>query len=224
MIIVAVRTIIMYVTIIAAMRFMGKRQLGQLQPSELVTTILISNISSLPIEETEIPLLSGLLPIALIVSMEIIVSLVEVKKPRFAALISGNCQIIIRDGVIDQRMMRELRYSITDVLSALRAKDVFDVRDVELGIIETNGEISIFLRNGNEQALPGKHVSAAADGKKPMVAVVCDGRVLPAALAYCQKDEFWLRQVLALEKTKLGEVLALCANDTEDYNLVRMHP
>ena len=207
MLIVAIRTVIMYVSIIFSMRLMGKRQLGELQPSELVTTILISNLASLPIEETNIALITGLIPIAIIVALEIITSAFELKSPVISKLISGSSKIIIRDGKIDQKVMGQLRYSVTDVLSALRSKDIFDVAEVDLGIIETNGKLNIYRREN--------------DKGKLMIPVITDGRVNVGGLKYIGKNEEWVSSVLKQKKITAPEVLLLQCDRSGDFELIK---
>lgn len=207
MLIVAIRTVIMYVSIIFSMRLMGKRQLGELQPSELVTTILISNLASLPIEETNIALITGLIPIAIIVALEIITSAFELKSPAISKLISGSSKIIIRDGKIDQKVMGQLRYSVTDVLSALRSKDIFDVAEVDLGIIETNGKLNIYRREN--------------DKGKLMIPVITDGRVNVGGLKYIGKNEEWVSSVLKQKKITAPEVLLLQCDRSGDFELIK---
>ena len=110
MLLILIRSIILYVSVILAIRLMGKRQIGELQPTELVITILISNIATITLEDTGIPLISGVIPIFLLVSFEIIMSWITLKNRRIRQLVSGSPQIIIRDGIIDQKQLRELRF------------------------------------------------------------------------------------------------------------------
>ena len=143
MLVIFLRTLMVYLLIICMMRLMGKRQLGELQPSELVSTILISNLASISIESPELPLTSSFLPVMLIAAFEILVSALCVKNRTAARLVSGQPIVILRDGVIDQNALRRLRFTLDDVLEALRAKDIFDPSEVTCAIVETNGSISV---------------------------------------------------------------------------------
>ena len=120
-----IRALILYFVVIFSVRLMGKRQLGELQPSELVITILISNIATLPLEDTAIPLLPGILPILSMVCFEVIISWFSLKSRRLRRVICGSPKIIIRNGQIEQDTMRELRLSIDDLMTALRGNQVF---------------------------------------------------------------------------------------------------
>ena len=207
MLIVTVRTLIMYLTIIIAMRMMGKRQLGELQPSELVTTILISNLASLPIEETDISLVVGLIPIALIVSLEIIISIVELKSPLVSRIFSGNSKIIIKKGSVDQTVLNELRYSMSDLLAALRQNNVFDIKEVSLGIVETNGKLSVYTADGEND-------------KKLMIPILIDGNINNSGLEYIGKDADWLNDILTKMSIETKQVLLLESNEDGKTQLI----
>ena len=115
-----VRTVLVYLAVVVAMRLMGKRQLGELQPSELVSTILISNLASISIESTELPMLNSIVPVLLIVCLEILISSLGVRFHSFSTLITGRPKVIIRDGVIDQGILKELRFTVDDLLEKFR--------------------------------------------------------------------------------------------------------
>ena len=196
MLTVVVRTLIVYVVVIALLRLMGKRQLGELQPSELVTTILVSNLASLPVEDTELPILSSLIPIFLIVSLEIVLSVCEVRSQRVSALVSGRPKIVIQDGVVDQAALRQLRFGVDDLLEALRNKDVFDLREVALGIVETNGTLNIYKRFQNRAAENGDLGLKSAALDRPPIALVLDGVVQEDGLGLCAMTPAELRRRL----------------------------
>ncbi len=143
MLLLVLRTFLIYILIIFAMRLMGKKQLGELQPSELVSTILISNLASISIESPELPLVSSIIPVFLIVSLEILISSWCVRSHRMARMVAGSPKIIIQNGVIDQHMLKELRFSAEDLLEALRGKDIFELEQVSFAMVETNGSISV---------------------------------------------------------------------------------
>ncbi|MFR8460816.1 MAG: DUF421 domain-containing protein [Ruthenibacterium lactatiformans] len=140
------RTLLVYVLIIGAMRLMGKKQLGELQPSELVSTILISNLASISIESPELPLIGSVVPVFIIVATEILLSALCVRSRRAAKLVSGSPRVIIRNGVIDQATLFDLRFTVDDLLEALRGKDVFELSDVAFAIVETNGSVSVLKK------------------------------------------------------------------------------
>ena len=129
--IVLIRSLILYILVIFAVRLMGKRQLGELQPSELVITILVSNIATLPIEDLNIPLIVGISPILSLVCFEVLTSWFSMKHIALRRIISGRPKIVISDGRIDKKVMSELRFSVDDLLTALRGNGVFDLSEVD---------------------------------------------------------------------------------------------
>ncbi|MBQ6626466.1 MAG: DUF421 domain-containing protein [Ruminococcus sp.] len=137
------RTVLLYVFIILAVRIMGKRQLSDMQTSELVVTLVISDIAAIPMQNTEQPLLSGLLPITMLVALEIIVSIIMLKSRRFRKIICGNPVVIIKDGKILEDQIKKLRITYEDLYSLLRQQEVFDVSQIKYGIVETNGSVSL---------------------------------------------------------------------------------
>ena len=134
-----VRTVLVYLAVVVAMRLMGKRQLGELQPAELVTTLLISNVASICIDEPDLPLSASLVPIFLITALEILNSTLVWFCPKYAQLLLGKPVTIIRNGEILQDELAQLRITASDLAEALRGKDIFSPKDVYWGVIEPNG-------------------------------------------------------------------------------------
>ena len=141
MLIIIIRTIILYFLIVFSLRLMGKKQLGELQPSELVTTIMISNIATLALEDSATPMIMGAVPILMIVSLDVIMSGVLLKSTKIRKAVSGTARVIISDGVIDQKEMKNLRYTIDDLTEAMREQGIFDLSQVQYAIVETTGKL-----------------------------------------------------------------------------------
>ena len=144
--VILIRSLILYVLVIFAVRLMGKRQLGELQPSELVITILVSNIATLPIEDVNIPVLVGITPIFAMVCFEVTVSWLCLRFPTVRRFISGSPKIVIRGGRIDRQAMADLRFSVDDLMMALRGSEVFDLAEVQYAIVETTGSMSVMRK------------------------------------------------------------------------------
>ena len=170
-----IRAIIIYVVIIIAVRLMGKRQVGELKPHELVITILISAIAVIPLEENSMPLANCLVPILLFVSLEIIMSVISMKSLWFRNLLQGRPIFIIRQGKLDQKKLKQLRLTMDDVVDALRQKDVFDISQVEDAVIETNGSISV-LPQAEYQPITASDINLSVKEKGMPVAIVIDGK------------------------------------------------
>ncbi|MEG0457614.1 MAG: DUF421 domain-containing protein [Oscillospiraceae bacterium] len=197
MALVFIRTILVYILIVFALRLMGKRQLAQLQPSEFVITILISNIATLPIEDTDIPLIGGVIPIITLVAFEVIISTITLKSKKFRELVSGKSKIIIDNGVINQKTMKELRYSLDDLMGELRNKSIFDIKDVSYAIVQTNGSLSVFPKFSAQPAT-AKMINAKEkpeDSQIPFV-VVSDGNIINDSLNSLKLNEEWIYHIL----------------------------
>ena len=211
------RTMILYIVIVIAVRIMGKRQIGELSPTELVITILISNIATLPIEDTNIPLTAGLISIFTLVACEVLVSGVLLKSPKMRKMVSGSPKVLIRDGVIDQKQLSTLRLSIDDLTAQLRGQGCFDINQVAFAVVETTGKLSIFQKFKFQQ--PTNQEPKNADA--PPVVAVSDGQVSDAALRFCEKDREWLGNLLQEKQCPLEEVFLLTCDRSGNYKLVK---
>ena len=146
MIITIVRLVILYCVVTLAIRLMGKRQVGELQPTELVVTILLSELVAIPIQDNSLPMATSLVSAAMLVSLEIVGSLIAMRSKKFRMLTQGNSVTVIDKGRVDFNQLNNLRIPFDDLLEALRLKDVFDIAQVENCVVETNGQISVELK------------------------------------------------------------------------------
>ena len=204
MCVILIRSIILYVLVIFAVRLMGKRQLGELQPSELVITILVSNIATLPIEDVNIPVIVGITPILALVCFEVMVSWINLRFPKLRRLISGSPKIIIRNGCIERDIMRELRFSVDDLLMALRGQEIFDLSEVQYAIVETTGSVSVMKKQPLDT--PTRHdIKLPAECSDPPVLIISDGRFIPQAM-----------ESLKLSRSCVETVLKSCGVAADD--------
>lgn len=218
-----VRTVLIYLCVLFAMRLMGKRQLGELQPEELVSTILISNLASISIESEEVPVTASLIPLFLIAALELLGSILSFQSQKFFNLMSGRPKTVILDGQIDQNALRTLRLTTADLMEALRGKDVFDPRDVSYAVVETNGSLSVALRPEKEPATLSDLALKVQHGQAT-IPFVLDGQVLDDNLHWCGKDHAWLERTAQANTLLVEEILLLIGNDTEDYFLLKKEP
>jgi len=192
------RTLILYVCIILAVRLMGKRQVGEMQPGELVITILVSAVASVPMQDMDIPLAHGLVPVFTLIAAEVLVSALALKWVPLRRLLSGKPVAVIRDGRVDRRALKSLRMSLDDLLEDLRLEGVFDLRRVAFAQVETNGRLSVLQTDG---------------GPGPFYLLVADGQPDEAALSQLGKSADWLETVLrAHGADHIGEVFLFCAD------------
>ena len=218
-----VRTVLIYLCVLFAMRLMGKRQLGELQPEELVSTILISNLASISIESEEVPVTASLIPLFLIAALELLGSILSFQSQKFFNLMSGRPKTVILDGQINQNALRTLRLTTADLMEALRGKDVFDPRDVSYAVVETNGSLSVALRPEKEPATLSDLALKVQHGQAT-IPFVLDGQVLDDNLHWCGKDHAWLERTAQANTLLVEEILLLIGNDTEDYFLLKKEP
>ena len=190
------RTIILYLLIIAGVRLMGKRQVGELEPSELVLSLLIADLAAVPMQDFGIPLLTGVIPILTLLSLTMILSVLTMKSVRFRALMCGRPSIIIRDGQIDQKEMSRNRLTVDELLEELRAKGCTDPSTVKYAILETNGQLSVLLHASQNPPSAKALGTAVQDQELPLV-LISDGRLLEHNLRALGRDRRWLDQRLA---------------------------
>ena len=209
--VILIRSLILYVLVIFAVRLMGKRQLGELQPSELVITILVSIIATLPIEDVNIPVIVGITPILALVSFEVIVSWLDLRFPRLRKLISGSPKIVVRNGKIERSILRELRFSADDLLMALRNKDIFDLKDVQFAIVETTGSVSVMKKQSSDTPTRSDMQISAESGDPPVL-IIADGRFVAEALETLKISRSLVEVLLKENRLTVNEVFIMTAD------------
>ncbi len=211
--IIFIRSLILYFLVIFAVRLMGKRQLGELQPSELVITILVSNIATLPIEDADVPVIMGATPILSLVCFEVIMSWLSIKFPKLRKFISGSPKIIIREGKADPQVMKELRFSVDDLLTSLRGKDIFDISEVQYAVVETTGNVSVMKKQADDTPVR-KDLGIEPHPEDPPQLVVSDGKIIETSVKYLGYDVQWIKRILDEGGIKLPDVLIMTADRT----------
>ena len=211
------RTIALYLVLIFSIRLMGKRQIGQLEASEFVVTMLVANLASIPMQDSAIPLLSGLVPILVVLGMELVMSCLILKNIRFRRLLCGKPVILIDNGKVLYENLKATRLSIDELTGHLRQKDVLDIQSVQYAILETNGELSVFPYPKDRPA------TAAEAGIPPRqqllpVTIIEDGYLSREDLRRAGKDEAWLTQVCGQERKS---VLLLTIDEEDNLVLLR---
>ena len=193
--VITVRTLIVFLCIYAAMRLMGKRQLGELEPSELVVAVLITDMAAHPLQDIGIPLLNGLLPIAILLCCELLISWLSLKSSGFRAFCFGRPSILMRDGRILLKELRRNRFSLDELCEELRGKGVTDLRTVRCAILETDGTLNVLLKAECHAVTPAQMGISVPDGGLP-VTIINDGKVEWKNLRKLGKDEAWLLRQL----------------------------
>lgn len=219
MAVVFVRAVILYILLIFTVRLMGKRQIGELQPSELAITILISNIATLPVEDTGMPLLTGIIPILTLASLDVIMSWLGIKSRAVRRFTCGKPVIIINDGMIDQKKMREIRFTVDDLVAGLRGQGIFDIGEVQFAVVETTGTLSVYQKFSGRNVTNGD-MEIKGENENPPEVIVADGEYVPEAMARLGIDENWIEKKLKKEKTAIGNVFLMTASANGKYSVV----
>ena len=210
-----IRTIVLYLILIAVIRLMGKRQIGQMEPSEFVVTMLVANLASIPMQDGGIPLFSGIVPILTVLGIELVLSALSLRSIKIRKLLCGKPVILIENGNILQKNLQKTRITLDELTGHLREKDVLDLRSVQYAILETNGNLSVF-------PYPKEKPASAADAgimaKKQSlpITIISDGRLLSENLEHAKKDSRWVQKILREKRAELSETWLLTV-DREDH-------
>lgn len=213
-----IRSLIVYIAVIPAVRLMGKRQIGELQPSELVITLLLSEVAAMTLQNNSIPLITSLILIFALAGFEVVSSDLCMNYPIIRKLIQGNPVLVIKNGKINEKKLRALRYSVDDLLEALRLKDVFDIKSVDFAYVETNGSVSVKLKKNYRP--PTKVDDKAQDGVIPYI-VIGDGKIIDREFRYCNMTRKKLDKILIENKADVRDVLLMTVDSTGEYSIIR---
>jgi len=195
MLIVILRTLILYLAVVVVLRIMGKREVGQLQPYELVVAIMIAELGAIPMEDKSIPLINGLLPIFTLLLAHVSLAYISLRSDWARGVICGTPSIVIRNGKIMEAQLRRLRYNINELLEQLRSKNVRSVADVEFAVLETNGTVNVILKS-QKRPLCAEDMGIETSYEGLPLSLVVDGVVKKQALQQANLTEDWLKQEL----------------------------
>lgn len=199
MLIIFVRTIILYILIIIVLRLMGKRQIGQLQPSELVVALIIADLAAVPMAEVGIPLINGIVPILTLFIMEELLSFLSIKSETASGIISGKPSIVIKRGIIMEEELGKLRYNINDLLEQLRLKNYPNLEDIDFAIVETGGQLSV-IPKPECSPVTKKDMKVSTNIQHMPITVIIDGRTISDNLYKIGLSSNWLTKELNKQK------------------------
>ncbi len=220
MIAIIIRTFIIYVAVAVCVRLMGKRQLGQLQPGELVVTFIISEIAASPITDANVPVINTIVPLFLLVSFEIFSSLISRKSVTFRYICDGRPVPIIKNGKIVQKNLKKLRLTVDDILAGLRQKNIFDLEEIEYAVVETNGMLSI-LQKRKFQPLTDDIMKNPKGAPDAPCAVIIDGRMLNKTDDTVPVSKDKIIKKLEKEKIQQKDVLLMTVDKNEKYMIIK---
>lgn len=207
------RTLFLYLVLIFAVRLMGKRQIGEMEPAEFVVTMLVANLAAIPMQDGAIPLYSGLVPILTVLGMELVLSGMILRSVRLRQLLCGKPVILIDNGKILQANLKSARINLDELTGQLRAKDVLDIRTVQFAILETSGDLSVFPYP-KEKPASAKDAGVQATGQHLPVTVVEDGYLSRENLERAKKDEKWLEKVLSQHNCGIQDTFLLTVDES----------
>lgn len=208
MILSYLRTVILYLVLIAVIRLMGKRQIGQMEPSEFVVTMLVANLASIPMQDGGIPLFSGVVPILTVLGLELVLSALALRSIRFRRILCGKPVVLIENGKILRDNLEKTRVTLDELTGHLREKDVLDISAVQYAILETNGNLSVFPYPA-ERPASARDAGVKARRQYLPLTIVSDGHLLRDNLAKAGKDEAWVQRVLNGRNTVLEDTWLL---------------
>ena len=214
MIISYIRAVFLYLVLITVIRLMGKRQIGQMEASEFVVTMLVANLASIPMQDAAIPLYSGFLPIVVVLGLELVLSSLSLKSQKLRQLLCGKPVILIDNGKILQNNLRRTRVTLDELTGHLREKDVLDIEAVQFAILETNGNLSVFPYPKEKPA------SARDDGIQARkqylpITLISDGQVMEKNLLLAKKDRRWLEKTLRQRQAEIADTWLLTVDGAD---------
>lgn len=214
MILTYMRTIIVYLILIFSVRLMGKRQIGQMEASEFVVAMLAADLAAVPMQDSSIPLLSGVVPLLTVLGLELVFSFLVLKSVMFRKFFCGKPVILIDNGEILQDNLRRTRVTMDELVSHLRQKDVLDLKAVQYAILETDGNLSVFPYPEHAPA-PASDAGVKVKKQSLPITIINDGHLSREDLSRAGKDMIWMRNVLGKHKARQDTTLLLTV-DEED--------
>lgn len=191
MLLTFIRTIILYIIVLIVMRFMGKREIGQLQPFELAISIMIADLATLPMAEPGIPITNGIIPILGLLVMHLTISVINLKSIKLREIICGKPSLLIEKGRINEKIMKKERFTINELEERFRGNNIFDIGDVEYAILETSGQVTVIPKPNKRNTTP-EDFNIMPEYEGISYDLVVDGKIMKKNLEKLGKDYNWL--------------------------------
>ena len=203
-----IRTVALYLVLVAVVRLMGKRQIGQMEPAEFVVTMLVADLAAIPMQNGGIPLYSGLVPILTVLGVELLLSAICIRSVRFRRLLCGKPVILIENGKILRKNLKETRITLDELMELLRQNNVLRPETVQYAILETNGNLSVFPYPGDKPA-SAKDAGIPAGKQYLPITLISDGRLMEENLTLAKKDQAWLQRILREKQATIEDTWLL---------------
>ena len=220
------RTVILYLILMVGLRLMGNRQIGELEPSELVLTLIISDLASVPMQDFGIPLVNGIFPIVTLLCLSMLLSFFSLKSIRFRGLVCGHPTVIVREGKVLQQNMARNRFTVDELYEQLRSQGLSDLSAVKYAVLETSGQVSVLPYTKESPVTPKVMQTEVQDDVTLPVLLINDGHVMDSNLTSCGYDRTWLdkrlkerrltspRQVFLMTVDEAGTVVCVAKEET----------
>jgi len=220
MFVLVFRTLVLITVVTVAVRLMGKRTIGEMQASELVVTLLISDLAAVPMQEIGAPLLSGIVPIAVLVSVEIIMSAVLLRSAKLWRIVNGAPVVVIKDGKIEQKALRDLRMTNEDLFEGLRKNGIFKISSVKYALVETDGQMSV-LQYSSQMPLSAKDAGKSVDENDMEFLVVSDGDMDRKSIELAYLDETAVKKAVMSRGMELKDVFIMTAAPNGKIQIIK---
>ena len=215
MLITFIRTLILYILVLLVMRLMGKREIGQLQPFELAISIMIADLASIPMADVGIPIFNGIIPIVALLVMHLVISNINLRSINVRKIICGKPSILVYRGKIDEKVLKDEKFTINELQERLRGNNVFDVADVEYAILETSGQITVIQKPNKRTTIP-EDFNIMPEYEGMSYDLVVDGKVMYENLKSLGKDYTWLEKEAKKFKIKPNEALLMTIDGKQE--------
>ncbi len=220
MLTIVVRTAVLYSTLLLTVRLLGKRQLGEMEPSEFVVSMLLANLATIPMEEPDAPILHGIIPIALVFAAETLISYISLRSVSIRKFLCGKPVILIENGKISAKNLRRTRINLDELTMHLREKDIFDLSTVKFAILETNGQLSTLLY-AKDQPASAKDAGIRVQEAQLPITLISDGKIMQENLQLAEKDMGFLRSELSKRGCSLKQTLLMTIDGAGKIYFVR---
>lgn len=222
MFIVLIRTIFLYALVILVVRLMGKRQIGELQPYEFVITIMISDLAALPMQDTRLPLILGVIPIITLLFIKTVLSLIQLKSQKARKILEGEPCILINRGKINFEALKRQQINLDELMEEIRLAGYFDLSEIEFGILENNGQMSFLTSNKSNDGSSNSQNTSSSKPRLPIIYVL-DGRINRNALTSGNKTDEWIQNELKKHKVNSIKDVLIAMTDTKGKFIYQLH-
>lgn len=220
MITIFIRTFVLYILVVIAIRVMGKGELSELQPYELVVIIMVSELASLPMETVEMPFINGVVAISTLVFLQVIISFITLKSEKARSIICGKPNILIENGKIVDKELKKLRISMNDLIEQLRIKNFPNIDDVEFAILETNGDLSIIPKSSKRPLTPSD-MNLKVEKEDLPISLILDGKINQENLNKASLNFNWLYK--ELKKQKIDDINKILYASVDQNKTLKLH-